>query len=183
MRIPLRTWALAIAAAVMASALVALWSPSGMDYLAPSCVTTVCDDPGASIDALSHGDLDGFFANQPPMGSFSMLLRTPPAMVSNLAGGDVLGVYRSGVFICVLAVALLGAYLAMTMMRRGRPWTIWALVGGACVINPLTYQAVYWGHPEELLAAALAVAGVIAVGRKHWVAGGLMLGAALATKQ
>ena len=183
MRIPLRTWALAVAAAVMASALVALWSPSGMDYLAPSCVTTVCDDPGASIDALSHGDLDGFFANQPPMGSFSMLLRTPPAIVSNLAGGDDLGVYRSGVFICVLAVALLGAYLALTMMRRGRPWTIWALVGGACVINPLTYQAVYWGHPEELLAAALAVGGVIAAGRKHWLAGGLMLGAALATKQ
>jgi glycosyl transferase family 87 len=183
MRIPLRTWALAVIAAVMASALVALWSPSGMDYLAPSCVTSVCDDPGASIDALSHGDLDGFFANQPPMGSFSMLLRTPPAIVSNATGGDDLGVYRSGVFICVLAAALLGVFLAMTMLRRGRPWTLWALVGGACVINPLTYQAVYWGHPEELLAAALAVGAVIAAGRRHWLAGGLMLGAALATKQ
>ena len=98
------------------------------------------------------------------MGSFSLLLRTPPAIVSNLAGGDDLGVYRSGVFICVLAAGLLAVFLAPTMMGRGRPWTIWALLGGACVINPLTYQAAYWGHPEELLAAVLAVGGVIAAG-------------------
>ena len=30
--------------------------------------------------ALSHGDLREFFAEQPPMGSFSLLLRTPPAI-------------------------------------------------------------------------------------------------------
>jgi hypothetical protein len=69
------------------------------------------------------------------------------------------------------------------MRRRGRPWTIWALVGAACVINPLTFQAAYWGHPEEVLAAVLAVGAVIASGRRHWLIAGLMLGAALATKQ
>jgi hypothetical protein len=84
MRIPLRTWAIGVVLAVAASALVALWSPSGMDYLAPSCVNTVCDHAGPSIEALSHRDLKGFFANQPPMGSFSLLVRTPPAIVANL---------------------------------------------------------------------------------------------------
>jgi hypothetical protein len=178
-----RTLALGIALAVLAAALVALWSPSGMDYLAPSCVNSVCDDAGPSIDALSHGDLREFFAEQPPMGSFSLLLRTPPAVVSNLADGNDLVVYRSGVFICVLAAGLLAVFLAMSMIRRGRPWTIWALVAAAIVVNPLTYQAAYWGHPEEVLAAALTVGALIASGRRRWLLGGLMLGAALATKQ
>ena len=178
-----RTLALGIALAVLAAALVALWSPSGMDYLAPSCVNSVCDDAGTSIDALSHGDLREFFAEQPPMGSFSLLLRTPPAVVSNLADGNDLVVYRSGVFICVLAAGLLAVFLAMSMIRRGRPWTIWALVAAAIVVNPLTYQAAYWGHPEEVLAAALTVGALIASGRRRWLLGGLMLGAALATKQ
>jgi hypothetical protein len=178
-----RTLALGIALAVLAAALVALWSPSGMDYLAPSCVNSVCDDAGPSIDALSHGDLREFFAEQPPMGSFSLLLRTPPAVVSNLADGNDLVVYRSGVFICVLAAGLLAVFLAMSMIRRGRPWTIWALVAAGIVVNPLTYQAAYWGHPEEVLAAALTVGALIASGRRRWLLGGLMLGAALATKQ
>jgi hypothetical protein len=178
-----RTLAVGIALAALAAALVALWSPSGMDYLAPSCVNSVCDDAGPSIEALSHGDLREFFAEQPPMGSFSLLLRTPPAVASNLADGNDLVVYRSGVFICVLAAGLLAVFLAMSMIRRGRPWTIWALVAAAIVVNPLTYQAAYWGHPEEVLAAALTVGAVIASGRRRWVLGGLMLGAALATKQ
>jgi hypothetical protein len=180
---PSRTLAIGVVLAVVGAALVASWSPSGMDYLAPSCVTSVCDDAGPSIEALSKGDLHGFFAEQPPMGSFSMMVRTPPAMVSNLVGGNDLLVYRSGVFVCLLAAGLLGVFLAMSMMRRGRPWTIWALVGAACVINPLTFQAAYWGHPEEVLAAVLAVGAVIASGRRHWLLAGLMLGAALATKQ
>lgn len=50
---PLRTWAIGVVIAVAASALVASWSASGMDYLAPACVTSVCDDAGPSIEALS----------------------------------------------------------------------------------------------------------------------------------
>jgi Glycosyltransferase family 87 len=178
-----RIWVLGVLLAVVASVLVARASQLGLDYLAPSCVTTVCDDAGASIDALSEGDLHGFFANQPPMGSFSLLVRTPPAIVSNALGGDDLAVYRSGVFICVLAAGLLAVFLAASMIRAGRPWTVWALLAAACLINPLTYQAAYWGHPEEVLGAVLAVGAVIAAGRRHWLVAGLMLGAAIATKQ
>ena len=174
---------LGVLLAVVASGLVAHASQSGLDYLAPSCVTTVCDDAGPSIEALSEGDLHGFFANQPPMGSFSLLVRTPPAIVSNALGGDDLAVYRSGVFICVLAAGLLAVFLAAAMIRAGRPWTLWALLAAACVVNPLTYQAAYWGHPEEVLGAVLAVGAVIAAGRRHWLVAGLMLGAAVTTKQ
>jgi hypothetical protein len=172
-----------IALAVIASALIALSSPSGVDYLGPPCWDQVCDDAGPSIEALSHGDVNTFFDQQPIMGSASLLLRTPPTMLANAVGGDDLLVYRIGVFACLLAAGLLAVFLAMTMIRRGRPWMIWALLAGACLINPLTYQAAFYGHPEEALAAALAVGAVIAAGRGKWLIGGLMLGAAVATKQ
>jgi hypothetical protein len=178
-----RVWTVGVVLAVVAAALVARSAALGLDYLAPSCVASVCDDPGPSIQALADGDLHGFFAQQPPMGSFSMLLRTPPALVANAISGHDLSVYRSGVFICVLAAGLLGVFLAASMIRAGRPWMVWALLAGACVVNPLTYQSVYWGHPEEVLGAVLVVAAAIAAGRRHWLAAGLMLGAALATKQ
>jgi len=178
-----RRWLAGIALAIVASALIAVWSPSGTDYLSPGCEFEVCDDAGQSIDALSHGDFDTFFAQQPPMGSFSLLLRTPPAMLANAVGGDDLLLYRLGVFACMLVAALLAVFLALTMMRRGRPWTVWALVAAAFLLNPLTYQAAYYGHPEEILAAALTVAAVLAAGRRHWLLGGLAMGAAIATKQ
>ena len=174
---------LGVLLAVVVSGLVARSSQLGWDYLEPACATAVCDDAGASIDALSHGRVREFFASQPSMGSFSLLLRTPPAMVSNLLDGHDLGVYRSGVFICVLAAGLLALFLAAAMIRAGRPWTLWALLAAACVVNPLTLQAAYWGHPEEVLGAVLAVGAVLAAGRRHWLLAGLMLGAALATKQ
>lgn len=175
-----RPWTIGVVLVVVASALIALWSPSGVDYLAASCAESVCDDAGPAIEALSKGDLEGFFANQPAMGSFSLVLRTPAAI---LGGGDDLLVYRLGVFVCMLAAGLLAVFLAAAMIRRRLPWTVWALLAIACLVNPLTYQTAFYGHPEEMLAAALAVAAVIAAGRRHWLIGGLMLGAALATKQ
>ena len=46
-----------------------------------------------------------FFANQPPMGSFSLLLRAPLAAAARAVGGKDLVVYRFGAFACVLALA------------------------------------------------------------------------------
>ena len=175
-----RTWTLGILAAVVACALVAASSPLGVDYLAPPCDPQICDDPGPAISALAHGDLHGFFASQPPMGSFSLVLRTPAALIG--ADNDLL-VYRLGVFVCLMGAGLLALWLAMTLIRRGRPWTLWALVSAAVLINPLTYQAARYGHPEEVLAAALAVGAVLAAGRRHWLLAGALLGCAIATKQ
>jgi hypothetical protein len=175
-----RTWTLGILLAVVACALVAASAPLGLDYLAPPCAPAICDDPGAAIDALAHGDLHGFFAAQPPMGSFSLALRAPAALI----GGDSdLLVYRLGVFVCLLGAGLLAVWLALTLIRRGRPWTLWALVSAAVLINPLTYQAVRYGHPEEVLAAALCAGAVLAAGRRRWLLAGALLGCAIATKQ
>ncbi|HEX8066094.1 MAG TPA: glycosyltransferase 87 family protein [Thermoleophilaceae bacterium] len=173
----------ALAVAVVLSGLIAFGSPLGVDYLAPKCEPYLCDDAGYSIEALSHGDVGGFFAEQPPMGSFSLLVRTPFAAVANAAGGGDLLVYRLGALACVLALAGLALAVGFAMARRGRPPVACMLVPAGILASPVTYAALKYGHPEELLAAALCVGAAVAAGRGRSVAAGLMLGCAVATKQ
>ena len=173
----------AVALAVAVSAVVAIASGVGLDYLAPACVLQRCDDPGFSIEALGRLDFSTFFLQQPPMGSFSLLVRAPFARIGSLLGSGDLWAYRFGAFVCVLAAALLAVHVARVMAGRGRSWMLCVLVPAAIVVNPLTYQALDYGHPEEILGAALCVGAVLAAGRRRVLAGGLLLGAALATKQ
>jgi hypothetical protein len=181
--IPTRARVAAVAVALLLCGFIAYGSPLGVDYFAPPCSPYVCDDGGPAIEALSKGDLDGFFAEQPPMGSFSLLVRAPFAAAGEAAGGDILAVYRLGAFACLLGLALLALYVAFAMHRRGRAWKVAAIVPLGILASPVTYAALDYGHPEELLGAALAVGAVLAAGRGRPVAAGLLLGAAVATKQ
>jgi hypothetical protein len=174
----------AIAVAACVCALLAQGSRIGMDYLAPPCHGYVCDDAAPAIDALSSGKVHDFFAEQPPMGSFSLLVRTPL-----VAGAKALGIhrelvlYRLGSFVCLLGLGLLAVWLTAAMWRAGRPRMACFIVPAAILVNPLTYAALDFGHPEELLGAALCVGAVLAAARGRGVAAGLLLGCALATKQ
>jgi hypothetical protein len=159
----------ALAVVVLVSGLIAYSAPLGTDYLAPPCHPYVCDDAGPAIAALVAGKPHDFFANQPPMGAFSLLVRAPFAALGKLAGGNDLLIYRLGAFVCVLALGLLAVTLMAIMARRRRPLASCLLVPVAIVVSPLTYSALEYGHPEELLGAALCA--------------GAMLGCALATKQ
>src|SRR5436309_630175 len=67
--------------------------------------------------------------------------------------------------------------------RRGQPFRAQVAVAALIVAGPLTFSALKWGHPEELLAAALCVGGAIAAVRGRVLVGGLLLGLALATKE
>jgi Glycosyltransferase family 87 len=179
----LQVAAAGVGAAIVASAMVAMSSSVGADYAAPPCDPDICDDAAIPIDALVRGDFHAFFSEQQPMGPFSLLLRAPLAGLSWLLGdGGQLARYRLGSFACLLAAALLALWLARTMARRGMPWTAWAIVPIGVLVNPLTYQALNWGHPEEVLAAALCTAGVLAAAHNRGVPAGLLLGCALATK-
>jgi hypothetical protein len=173
----------ALAVAAVVCAFIAYGSPLGTDYLSPPCHPLVCDDAGPAIAALANGSTHDFFASQPPMGSFSLLLRGPFAAVAKAAGGHDLAVYRAGAFACLLALGLLAVWTMSAMARRGRPRAVSLLVPAAVLVSPLTYAALQYGHPEELLGAALCTAGVIAAGRGRPLLAGAMLGLAIATKQ
>ena len=57
-------------------------------------------------------------------------------------------------------MAALGAWLWQLMGRRGQPLIARVAVLALCLVNPMTYRALYWGHPEELLCAAMVVAAL-----------------------
>jgi hypothetical protein len=167
---------------VGACAVLAFNAPLGLDYPAARCTHT-CDFGAPPIDALIHGHISRFFAEQPLMGSFSLLLRAPFAGAAHALGGGQLWEYRAGALPCLLAVAALGGWLWQLMGRRGQPLTARLAVLALCLVNPMTFRALYWGHPEELLCAALAVAAIVCATRGRALPAGVLLGLAIATKQ
>src|SRR5207245_3140639 len=119
------TVVLAALGVAVAAALISVGTGLGVDYPGPSWIGNDAASP--SIEALVAGNLHGFFAQQPMMGSFSLVLRAPFAALASLGGGKLLLEYRLGVFPCVLALGVLG--LAVVRMGSGgRPWTVRALV-------------------------------------------------------
>ena len=146
-------------------------------------ISTAGDWPGDSwpaVQALSQGQVAHFLGAKAMMGPFSILVQAPWAAV---APGGHLDVYRWASFPCVLAAGLLGGQLAGVARRRGVSTPGQILVGGLCVINPLTFQALQGGHPEEILTAALAVAAVVSAAEGRKILAALLLGLALASKQ
>src|SRR3954468_23820785 len=101
-----RGLAAALAVAAVVCAFVAYGSPLGVDYLAPPCHPYICDDAAPAIDALAAGHPHGFFSEQPPMGSFSLLVRAPFAAAAKAAGGHERAMYRPGAFACLMALGL-----------------------------------------------------------------------------
>ena len=173
--------ALLLAAAALA-ALLAVRSPLGLDYVGQPGV--LCDCAATPIRALAHGRVHEFLVTQPLMGSVSLLLRAPFAAIGlHLGNGSDLDLYRFGAFPCLLAAGLLAVYLFRRMRELRRPPLACLLVPALVAVNPLTTRALRYGHPEELLAAALCVAALLAAGRGRGLLAGLLLGAAVATKQ
>jgi hypothetical protein len=171
---------LTVAAAL--AALLAARAPLGIDYSgAPS---TLCDCAAVPIHALATGHLHAFVATQPVMGSTSLLLRAPFAALGvHLTDGTAADLYRFGAFPCLLAAGLLAIYLFTRMRERRRAPLALALVPLLVAVNPLTTKALRFGHPEEILAAALCIAAILAAVRRKTLLAGILLGAAVATKQ
>lgn len=182
-----RLFAVAGAAFVVgASVYLALTAPLGGDYNNLNCFIQSgvwrCDDPSRSIWALIHANPGGFFAHQPPMGSFSLLLRAPFAGLAVLADGSDRLVYQLGALPCLAVVGSAGLLVARAMHSRGRPRWAQAIVVAGFLLNPLTFKALYFGHPEELLGAGLCVIAVMLASEERPALAGLVLGAAIATK-
>ena len=157
-----------------------LTAPLGQDYPGPPC--DVCDFAGPPIDELSRGNVGAFMELQPVMGAVSLVLRAPfVALARLLGGGEKLG-YQLGALACLLLAVVFAFMLARAMARRGQSKLVQIVVMALVLGGPLTVQALRWGHPEELLAAALCIGGVIAAARQRPTLGAVLLGLAFATK-
>lgn len=166
-------------AALAAAALAAYATQTG-DY---GLGTQSGDSPAPVIHALLRGDLSGALSQQPVMGLFSILLRLPfAALVSAIGGGELL-TYRLGTFACALVLGLVGIAITAAARTRGRSWLGAGAIVALGVLNPLTFDAITRGHPEEILAGALCVASVLAALHNRPLLAGAALGAAIGTKE
>ena len=151
--------------------------------LANASVGDYPNDAGNTIGALLDGRVGAALAGQPLMGSLSILVRLPFAALADLTGGGELLAYQLGSIPCVAAAGVLGLAIARWMERRGASTGACIATVVFCMANPLTWEALRLGHPEELLGGALCVGAVLAALRGHAGRTGLLLGLALATKQ
>jgi hypothetical protein len=139
------------------------------------------NEVSGALAMLIAGDVAGFLGALPAYGG-SLVLRAPFAGATALLGGGELAVYRAISIPCLVAGAWLAVVLVRRMGERGRSDGVRALVLGLCVANPVTLRALEIGHPEELLAGALAVGAVLAARDRRTLLAAVLLGLAIATK-
>jgi hypothetical protein len=137
-------------------------------------------DTAPAVHALAAGDVGSYLSAKPMMGPLATLVQAPFVALSGASG---VAAYQWAVFPCLLAAGLLGLYLARIARRRGAGLTTQALIAGLCLLNPLTFEALAIGHPEEILTAALVVAAVAAAGEGSPRRTAILLGLAIASKQ
>jgi Glycosyltransferase family 87 len=157
---------------LVAGVLIAWPGEVGLDYE---------NDAGQAIAALARGDLGTFAATQPLMGSVSLLLRAPFVALTGTRNADL--AYAAGVLPCLAVLAGLAFLLRRRMQASGHSNAEATLLAALVVLNPASIQAIVYGHPEELLGAALIVLAVCALGDARVLLGGTLLGFAVATKQ
>jgi hypothetical protein len=117
------------------------------------------------------------------MGGVALYVRVPFVVLAAALHDSPIGLYRWGALPCLLAVALLATWLARSAARRGMGRAGQVLIVAICLLNPLVGDALYWGHPEELLAASLAVGALLAASEQQVLLAALLTGLAVATKQ
>ena len=140
--------------------------------------------------ALNHDGLGGLLAATPGYSGFIMLVGAPSALLADLIWGGVdpaarsIGaVFRLTALPGVVMLAALGAVLGIEARRRGARPLAWGLVVALAAGSPIAYQALLYGHPEDLLAAAASVLAVLAARDGRATLAGVLLAIAAATKQ
>lgn len=140
-------------------------------------------DAGPALRAIAHGDLSAFFSHQPAMGSLSLFVRAPFAAVAVALGDGEVGIYRWGSLPCLLAVAAVAVWLGRIALRHGSGRLAPVLIVALSLLNPLVHDALFYGHPEELLTASLAVGALLGACEGRPVLTGVLAGLAIASKQ
>jgi hypothetical protein len=149
-------------------------------------VQTMGDYPvwfAPAMRPLLAGHLGAFFHLLPDDGAGgSLVLRAPGALLGKALTGSQRGEFRLGALESVLVLGGLGLWLARGMRERDRSPIARAAVVGLCVIIPSLLDAIYFGHPEEPLGAALCVAAVLLAGADRPALAGIALGLAVINK-
>jgi hypothetical protein len=139
--------------------------------------------------ALVQGGFGDFLTHAPTYSGFLTLVGVPVTLLVEHTVGGVGGpgpslelVFRLTAVPGVVALVLVALVLAARARALGAPRLGWMLVIGlAC--GPMAFQALHFGHPEDVLAAPLCVLALLAARRGRGVAAGLLLALAVVSKQ
>jgi hypothetical protein len=126
-----------------------------------------------AYSGLRTGGLDGFLSSLPAYGGFVSLIGAPIALL----GAGMEWTFRLNALPGLLA--LVGLATALHARERAHALLAVALVAG----SPVAYLALDAGHPEDLLAAATAVGGVLAAVRARATLSAALLTVAIVSKQ
>lgn len=165
----------------------ARWIPYGLIGLLAAWLSTFAADPAdwqidaaPAVQALADGHVGDYLSAKALMGPFATLVQAPFVAVSGTQGAAA---YPWAVFPCLLIAGFVGLHLARIAARRGAGFVPQALIAVLFLLNPLTFEAIENGHPEEILTAALAVGAVAAAAEHRLRSTALLLGLAIASKQ
>jgi hypothetical protein len=134
-----------------------------------------------AYQALMAGHTGAFFSHLPGYSGFAVVVGGPAALLTGLFGGHETMVFRLTALPGLIALCALAVAVATPLRTAGRAWwpLFLALAGG----GPLAYATLTNGHPEDLLASALAVGGVLAARRERPNAAIVLLVAGVLAKQ
>ena len=153
------------------------------DYGNPVCTAYRCDNAEPALEALSRGHVREFFREQPGMGPLTLAARAPVVALARAADASDLDRYRAGAAVCLILAMLIVAWLAREALARSAPLLAVAGFVAVAALATVWTKAVEFGHPEEPLAVALLLASAVLAARRQQLAAGLVLGAAVATKE
>jgi hypothetical protein len=140
-------------------------------------------DAAPAFEALTRGHVHEFLRSDALMGPFALLARVPFVLAANLGDASMLDRYQWGAAGCLLTAAALALVVVHSMRRAGQPGFACAIAAVLLVANPLVVKALQFGHPEEVLGAALCTCAMLAaIGRKGVLAA-ILFALALTTKQ
>ena len=176
-----RGFELCLVAGGCALAVLIVWSNTGSGDYWPGGQVLGDSNAAPGIEALAHGHLAAYAANQPLMGLVSLVLRVPAVLVAQAFPGHHLLEYQLGAVLCLLSAPVLVVWLSR--LGSGRQWkAVCLLLLVVVVAGPFKIDAVRAGHPEEVMTAVLAAAAVIAAERQRPGWAGSILGLAVGTK-
>jgi hypothetical protein len=163
----------------------ALWLPA---LLVAICAWMAIDktqmgewmtDAGTAVGHLTRGEISAYFACHPMLGPLATLFQTPFAWL----GHDPFSGYQWATFGCLLVTAVVAWWLGRVAAENGAGRLTTIAVPVLFLANPLAFEALRLGHPEESMTVALAIGAIVLAGKgRSWQAG-VVLGLAIATKQ
>jgi hypothetical protein len=163
------------------------WAPYALIGLLAAWLSTFAGDPAdwqvdaaPAVHALADGHVGDYLGTKALMGPFATLVQAPFVAISGAQGSAA---YAWAVLPCLLIAGFIGLYLARIAARRGAGRLTQILIATLFLLNPLTFEAIENGHPEEILTAALAVGALAAAAEHRSRRTALLLGLAIASKQ